>query len=99
MSEERPVDSVDAYDVHKARKEYDEFVEAALRHHELTGEWPPDPLLDEIDEIRREIMAEHGGDWRKVLRWYVEQDKRFAEQNPDARFVEKPTRPVGVSGP
>jgi hypothetical protein len=69
-----------------------EFIEFAREHHARTGEWPPDPVLDEIDEIRREIMAEHGNDWRKVLRWHIEQDKLFKEQHPEARFIEKPAR-------
>lgn len=30
-----------------------------------------DAMLDEIDEARRQIMAEHGNDWRKVLEHYA----------------------------
>ena len=44
-----------------------------------------DAVLDEVDEARREIMAEHGNDWRKVLEHYVETDR----QNPD-RVVRVP---------
>jgi ribosomal 50S subunit-associated protein YjgA (DUF615 family) len=44
-----------------------------------------DAVLDEVDEARREIMAEHGNDWRKVLEHYVELDR----QNPD-RLIRVP---------
>jgi hypothetical protein len=44
-----------------------------------------DAMLDELDEARREIMAEHGNDWRKVLDYYVELDR----QNPE-RVVQVP---------
>jgi hypothetical protein len=37
--------------------------------------WPPDPLLDEVDEARRLIMAEHGNDYRKVLAFYMDAEK------------------------
>jgi hypothetical protein len=42
--------------------------------------WPPDPLLDEVDEARRRIMAEHGNDYRRVLAYYVDADKDVAEE-------------------
>lgn len=74
------------------------YVQRAREHHARTGEWPPDPLLDEVDEMRRQIMAEHGNDWRKVVRWHVEQDKLFREQNPNARYAEKRSSSAGVSG-
>jgi hypothetical protein len=48
-----------------------------------------DAMLDEIDEARREIMAEHGNDWRKVLEYYVELGKKSP-----GRVVQVP-RPVG----
>jgi hypothetical protein len=63
----RPDSGLDDFDLCKARKEYDAYVQAAREHHARTGEWPPDPLLDEVAEMRRQIMAEHGTDWRKVL--------------------------------
>jgi hypothetical protein len=44
-----------------------------------------DAMLDEIDAARREIMAEHGNDWRKVLEYYRELDR----QNPE-RIVRVP---------
>jgi hypothetical protein len=74
-----------------------EYIEAARQYHARTGEWPPDPLLDEVDEMRRRIMAEHGNDWRKVVRWHVEQDKLFREQNPNAKYAEKRGPSAGVS--
>jgi hypothetical protein len=98
MSSEPQAPAQDGFDLRKARENYNAFVARAREHHARTGEWPPDPLLDEIDEIRREIMAEHGNDWRKVLRWHVEQDKLYAQQHPNARFVEKPDRSAIVTG-
>lgn len=75
-----------------------EYIEAATQYHARTGEWPPDPLLDEVAEMRRKVMAEHGNDWRKLLRWYVEQDKLHAEQNPGAELADRPDASAGVSG-
>jgi hypothetical protein len=88
----RPDPGTEGFDLRKARQDYDAYVQRALEHHARTGEWPPDPLLDEVAEMRRKIMAEHGNDWRKVLRWHAEQDRLFREQHPEARFIEKPAR-------
>lgn len=65
--------------------EYREYVERARQYHAQHGVWPPDPLLDEVDDMRRQIMAEHDNDWRKVLDHYVE----IGRQNPD-RVVRVP---------
>lgn len=97
MSDELQPDVLDSFDLRKAREDYDAFVERAREHHARTGEWPPDPLLDEVDEMRRKIMAEHGNDWRKVLRWHVEQDKLYAQQHPNAKFLKKPDRSAIVT--
>ena len=35
--------------------------------------------VDEVDEARRRIMAEHGNDYRKVLAYYVEADQGLTE--------------------
>lgn len=43
-----------------------------------------DPLLEEVDEMRRKIMAEHGNDWRKVLAWYLELDEQRREREAGA---------------
>jgi hypothetical protein len=77
-------------DVRRSMKVVRESIEHDREHHARTGEWPSHPVLDEIDEIRREIMAEHGNDCGKVLQWHREQDKLFVQQNPNARFVERP---------
>ncbi|HEX2080681.1 MAG TPA: hypothetical protein VHG08_23455 [Longimicrobium sp.] len=45
-----------------------------------------DPLLEEVDEMRRRIMAEHDNDYRKVLRWYAElgrEHKKRAAEIPE----------------
>lgn len=95
MSGTTPTDRLrDDDDVRTAR----EYIEAARAHHARTGEWPPDPLLEEVAEMRRQILAEHDNDWRKVMRWHIEQDKLFREQNPDARFLEKPQPATPASG-
>lgn len=90
--------SPDDFDLQKAREEYDAYVQSALEHHARTGEWPPDPLLDEVAEMRRQIMAENDNDWRKVLRWHREQDELFKQQHPEAKFIEKPNASATVSG-
>jgi hypothetical protein len=46
-------------------------------------------ILEEIDLARREIMAEHGNDWQKVIEYYIEE----GEKNPN-RIFHVP-RPVG----
>lgn len=42
--------------------------------------WPPDPLLDEVDEARRRILEEHGNDYRKVLECYMEEQRQYADR-------------------
>jgi hypothetical protein len=49
-----------------------------------------DPILEEVDEMRRRIMAEHGNDWRKVLDHYVEVGRQNSDRvvrvpNPDEK--------------
>jgi hypothetical protein len=39
-----------------------------------------DPLLDEVDEARRQILAECGGDPRKALESYLEYQKQFGDR-------------------
>lgn len=39
-----------------------------------------DPLLDEVDEARRRILAECDGDPEKVLQSYLEYQKQFADR-------------------
>jgi hypothetical protein len=53
---------------------------------------PPsgDPLLDEIDEARRRILADCGGDPEKVLEFYFEYQKQFADRLVN---YSKPPRP------
>lgn len=65
----------------EASRRAKEYIEAARRHHAQTGEWPPDPLLDEVAEMRRHILAEHGNDYQKVLDWYIQLGEQHARQN------------------
>ena len=37
----------------------------------------PDPMLDEIREIREQIWREHGGDPHRLYEHYVEYQKQF----------------------
>lgn len=40
----------------------------------------PDPLIDEIHEIRRRIFAEHGNDLTRLCEHYMEYQKQFADR-------------------
>jgi ribosomal 50S subunit-associated protein YjgA (DUF615 family) len=42
--------------------------------------WPPDPLLDEVDEARQRILAECDNDPKKVMESYLEYQKQFADR-------------------
>lgn len=42
-----------------------------------------DPLLDEVDEARRRILAECGNDPKKALESYLEYQKQFADRLVD----------------
>ncbi len=39
-----------------------------------------DPLLDEVDEARLRILAEHDNDYRKVWQFYLESQKQIADR-------------------
>jgi hypothetical protein len=99
MSVKSPESAPDGYDLRKAREEYDAFVAQALEHHARTGEWPPDPLLDEVAEMRRQILAEHDNDYNKVLDWYVELGKERAHTNGHPENPVPEERSAGVSRP
>lgn len=71
-----------------------DFIERALEHHAQTGEWLPDPLLDEVAEMRRNLLAEHGNDYRKLWASYAELDRQAAEQETGSRPMEKQKRPA-----
>lgn len=73
-------------------------VERARQYHAEHGVWPPDPLLDEVDDMRRQIMAEHGNDWRKVLRWHVGQDRLHSKQDGGETMPEIEEKSAAVSG-
>lgn len=40
----------------------------------------PDPLIDEIHAIRKNIWEEHGNDIGRVVAHYMEYQKRFADR-------------------
>lgn len=85
-------------DLRDSLKAVREFIDAAREHHARTGEWPPDPLLDEIEEMRRRVEAEHGPDPRKVLEWYIQAGKRQAALNGVASEAEIDEHSAPVSG-
>lgn len=64
-------------------KSVGDFIERAREHHARTGEWPPDPTLDEVNETRRRVEAEHGNDPRKVLEWYIQAARQHFPLNGD----------------
>ncbi|HEX6371247.1 MAG TPA: hypothetical protein VF006_20180 [Longimicrobium sp.] len=80
-------------------EDHDAFVERAREHYARTGEWPPDPLLDEVAEMRRRVLARHGNDYQKVLEWYVELGKQRAAQNGAAEDGANQGGVAGVSRP
>jgi ribosomal 50S subunit-associated protein YjgA (DUF615 family) len=51
-----------------------------------------DPLLEEVDEMRRRIMARHDNDWRKVLAYYLEADRQRRELEAHGRAVERKSK-------
>lgn len=87
-------DPLDDFEPWKAGEGHDEFVERARQHYARTGEWPPDPLLDEVAEMRRNVLAEYGGDYRKLWASYVEHDRQAAEQEAALSTAEKQKRPA-----
>lgn len=68
-------EALDARTIAELGRSHREYVERATQYHAQHGVWPPDPLLDEVDDMRRQIMADHGNDWRKVLQWHLDQDR------------------------
>lgn len=83
----------------KVGEDHDAFVARAREYHARTGEWPPDPLLDEVAEMRRRVLARHGNDYQKVLEWYVELGKQRAAQNGTSTNGAKQSGGAGVSRP
>jgi hypothetical protein len=85
-------------DIRNSMRIVDEFIQDAREHHARTGEWPPDPLLDEVAEMRRRVLAEHENDFQKVMEWYVDLGKQHAAQNGTSTNGAKKGGIAGVSG-
>ncbi len=49
---------------------------------------PPDPVIDEIREIRRRISAQFDHDPKRLLEYYIEFQRQFGD-----RLVSPPTTP------
>lgn len=44
----------------------------------MTDEWTEaDDAIEEVWEIRRQILARFDNDWRKMLEYYIERDKHY----------------------
>jgi hypothetical protein len=76
----QPDPSVD-FEPWRAGEDHDAFVQRAIEYEAKHGVWPPDPLLDEVAEMRRRVLARHADDYQKVLEWYVELGKQRAVRN------------------
>ena len=87
-------DPLDDFEPWQAGESHDAFVQRALEHHARTGEWPPDPLLDEVAEMRRSVLAESGGDYCTLWASYIELDRQAAEKEAGSRLAEKHERPA-----
>lgn len=79
-------------ELRRTLKSVDDFIERAREHHARTGEWPPDPLLDEIDEMRRRVQAEHGNDPRRLLEWFNQAGHRQTGDD-DGASIAAPAEP------
>jgi hypothetical protein len=75
-------------------EDHDAFVQRAIEFEAKHGVWPPDPLLDEVAEMRRNVLAEYGGDYRKLWASYVEHDRQAAEQEAALPTPGKQKRPA-----
>lgn len=93
-SNESQADPLEDFEPWREGESHDEFVERARQYHARTGEWPPDPLLDEVAEMRRNVLAEYGGDYRKLWQSYVELDRQAAEQEVESDPAGKQERPA-----
>lgn len=49
---------------------------------------PPDPVIDEIREVRRQISAQFDHDPKRMLEYYIEFQRQFGD-----RLVSPPTTP------
>ena len=53
----------------------------------------PDPLIDEIHEVRRKISAEFGHDPKRLVAHYIEMGRQLKAEGK-YRFVSSPLSPV-----
>lgn len=94
----RPDPLVD-FEPWRAGEDHDAFVRRAIEYEAKHGVWPPDPLLDEVAEMRRRVLARHGNDYQKVLEWYVELGQQRGTQNGAAENGAKQGGVAGVNLP
>jgi hypothetical protein len=84
-------------DIHESLRVVRDFIERAREHHARTGEWPPDPLLDEMDEMRRRVQAAHGDDPWELLKWYNQAGTRQIDHGASASTAAPAEPPIKVS--
>lgn len=87
-------DPVNDFEPWREGEDHDAFVQRAIEFEAKHGVWPPDPLLDEVAEMRRSVLAEFGGDYCKLWQSYVELDRQAAEQEAALPTAEKQERPA-----
>jgi hypothetical protein len=75
-------------EMRRTLKSVGDYIERARQHHARTGEWPPDPLLDEVDEMRRRVAAEDGYGLRKFRELMGLQESETAPHDPDPAAAE-----------
>ena len=46
----------------------------------MEQQWLPDPLLDEVDEARLRILADHGNDRHRVWASCMEEQEQYADR-------------------
>lgn len=92
-NEPKPAE-LDDFEPWQVGESHDAFVQRANEFEAKHSVWPPDPLLDEVAEMRRDVRAEYGGDYHKLWTSYVELDRRVAEQEAEQLAAVKQTRPA-----
>lgn len=60
------------------------------------GKRTVDPLLEEVEEMRRKIMSEHDNDWQKVLAWYLELDEQRRQREAGAQRSDPQDKPAAA---
>ena len=57
----------------------------------MTTPLPPDPVIDEIREVRRRISARFDNDPERLVAYYMELQKQYGDQLLDSTQDQRPT--------